>query len=102
MTECDKCRSEAIIYQKYSGMHLCGSHFEEDVHRKIRESIRETGVFAHSARVAVAVSGGKDSCTLLYALKTLFCRRPNIELIAIMVDEGIEGMSSRALRKRST
>lgn len=97
MTECDKCRSEAIIYQKYSGMHLCGDHFEQDVHRKIRESIRETGVFAHSAQIAVAISGGKDSCTLLYALKTLFCKRPNIELTAIMVDEGIEGYRPKKL-----
>lgn len=97
MTECDKCRSRAVIYQKYSGMHLCEDHFEEDVHRKIRESIRETGVFAHSARIAVAISGGKDSCTLLYALKTLFCRRPNIELTAIMVDEGIDGYRPKTL-----
>jgi tRNA(Ile)-lysidine synthase TilS/MesJ len=91
MVVCDKCRAGAIIHQKYSGMHLCSAHFEEDVHRKIRESIRQTGIFARPARVAVALSGGKDSSTLLYALRTLFSRRRDIEFIAIIIDERIDG-----------
>jgi uncharacterized protein (TIGR00269 family) len=99
MVSCNKCRGRAIIYQKYSGMRLCSAHFEEDVHRKIRESIRETGFFAHKARVAVALSGGKDSSTLLYALKTLFSKRRDIELIAIMIDEGIEGYRPKTLER---
>jgi uncharacterized protein (TIGR00269 family) len=88
--KCDKCRSKAMIFQKYSGMHLCSVHFEEDVRRKIRESIRETGVFAKRARVAVALSGGKDSSVLLCVLKDLFSKRKDVELVAVMIDEGIE------------
>lgn len=90
MIECDKCRSKAIIFQKYSGMHLCSVHFEEDVRRKIRESIRETGIFAKRARVAVALSGGKDSSVLLCVLKDLFSKRKDIEFVAVIIDEGIE------------
>jgi uncharacterized protein (TIGR00269 family) len=97
MATCDKCRAESIIHQRYSGMHLCKAHFKDDVHRKIRENIRETGIFAHKARVAVALSGGKDSSVLLYALKDLFSKRKDIELIAIMIDEGIDGYRSRRL-----
>ncbi len=97
MIECDKCRSKAVIHQKYSGMHLCPAHFTDDAHRKIRESIRETRVFARSARVAVALSGGKDSSVLLYALKDIFARRMDIEFIGIMIDEGIDGYSPKAL-----
>jgi len=102
MVVCDKCRAEAIIHQKYSGMHLCSAHFEEDVHRKIRESIRQTGIFARPARVAVALSGGKDSSTLLYALRTLFSRRRDIEFIAIIINERIDGHRLKTLdRARS-
>lgn len=97
MMECDKCRAEAVIHQRYSGMHLCKAHFRDDVHRKIRECIRETGIFARKARVAVALSGGKDSSVLLYALKDLFSKRKDIEFIAIMVDEGIEGYRPKRL-----
>lgn len=53
MTKCDKCQSSAIIYQKYSGMRLCQAHFDQDVHRKIRESLRQTGLFGRGVRVAL-------------------------------------------------
>jgi uncharacterized protein (TIGR00269 family) len=95
--KCDKCRSSAIIFQRYSGMHLCSVHFDEDVRRKIRESIRETGVFARRARVAVALSGGKDSSVLLCVLKDLFSKRKDVELVAIMIDEGIEAYRPKTL-----
>jgi len=98
MLRCDKCRSRAIIHQKYSGLHLCQSHFEGDVHRKIRESLRKTRIFSRGAKIAVALSGGKDSSTLLYVLKTLFSRRKDIEIVALLIDEGIEGYRPRTLR----
>jgi uncharacterized protein (TIGR00269 family) len=97
MIRCDKCSSKSIVFQKYSGMHLCHSHFEEDVHRKIRESLRETRIFANKAKVAVALSGGKDSATLLYVLKNLFSSRKDIELVAILIDEGIESYRHNTL-----
>jgi uncharacterized protein (TIGR00269 family) len=79
-------------------MHLCRIHFEEDVHRKIRESLRETKIFAASkAKVAVALSGGKDSSTLIYVLKSLFSCRKDIELVAILIDEGIESYRHNTL-----
>ncbi len=59
MTKCDKCQRCAIIYQRYSGMHLCREHFEEDVHRKIREALRKTGLFGRDARIAVGLDGGQ-------------------------------------------
>ncbi len=42
-------------------------------------------------RIAVALSGGKDSIALLYVLHKIFKNRPDIELLAITIDEGIEG-----------
>ena len=95
--KCDKCTASAIIYQKYSGMHLCARHFQEDVHRKIRESLRESGIFGHGAKIAVGVNGSADSAVLIYVLKSLFSNRNDIELVAIMIDEGIVGYSHHAL-----
>ena len=44
-------------------------------------------------KVAVGVSGGKDSLYLLYVLKMLFEQHQNNgnELIAVTIDEGIKG-----------
>ena len=88
MTKCDKCPSCAIIYQRYSGMHLCREHFEEDVHRKIREALRKTGLFGRDARIAVGLDGSGKSATLAFVLKNLFIRRKDIDLLAVIIDEG--------------
>ena len=88
MTKCDKCNCSAIIYQRYSGMHLCREHFEEDVHRKIREELRKTGLFGPDSRIAVGLDGGRKSATLAFVLKNLFIARKDIDLLAVIIDEG--------------
>jgi uncharacterized protein (TIGR00269 family) len=69
-------------------MHLCREHFEEDVHRKIREELRKTGLFGREARIAVGLDGGGKSATLAFVLKNLFIHRKNINLLAVIIDEG--------------
>ena len=88
MTQCDKCHCRAIIYQRYSGMHLCRMHFEEDVHRKIREALRRTHLFGPGSRIALGLDGGRKSATLAFVLKNLFVRRRDIDLLAVIIDEG--------------
>ncbi len=88
MTKCDKCPQSAIIYQRYSGKHLCREHFEEDVHRKIRETLRKTGLFGLGSRIAVGLDGGRKSATLAFVLKNLFVHRKDIDLLAVIIDEG--------------
>lgn len=88
MFRCDKCQSTAIIYQKYSGMRLCQTHFDGDVFRKVRESLRQTGLFGRGARVALALDGSKESAVLAFVLKEIFGNRLDIDFVAIIVDEG--------------
>lgn len=97
MTRCDKCNARAVIFQRYSGMHLCQSHFDDDVHRKVREALRETGIFGKGAKLAIGLDGSKNSSAVLYIMKNLFSRRRDIEMVAVLVDEGIFGYRSKAL-----
>ena len=48
-------------------------------------------------RIAVGVSGGKDSMTLLSILTKLEESFPHAELVAITIDEGIDGYREEAL-----
>jgi uncharacterized protein (TIGR00269 family) len=97
MIKCDKCSNRAIIFQKYSGMHLCRDHFDQDVNRKVRETLRQTKIFGRGAKIAMALSGDKDSSVLLYILKNLFAKRRDIEIIAILIDEGLSGYRPETL-----
>lgn len=69
-------------------MHLCREHFEEDVQRKIREALRKTRLFGPGSRIAVGLDGGRNSATTAFALKHLFASRRDIELLAVIIDEG--------------
>jgi uncharacterized protein (TIGR00269 family) len=97
MTKCDKCSARPIIFQRYSGMHLCRSHFDEDVHRKVREVLRETRTFGRGVKMAIALDGCGNSSSLLYILKNIFSGRRDIEMVALLVDEGISGYRTKTL-----
>lgn len=96
MASCDKCQHRAIIYQRYSGMHLCQEHFEKDVERKVREALRQTGLFGRGVHLAVGLDGGRRSAVLAYILQSLFSRRRDIVFLAIIIDRADDdGRSAR-------
>ncbi|MBN1194152.1 MAG: TIGR00269 family protein [Methanomicrobiaceae archaeon] len=89
--KCSKCHRDAIIFQRYSGMHLCRQHFIADFEGRAKKVIRKNRWIERGDRIGVALSGGKDSSALLYFLTTLFRDRPDVEISAITIDEGIGG-----------
>lgn len=59
----------------------------------IRQAIQDYNMIEEGDRIAVGVSGGKDSLTLLYAMKLLQGFYPKrFELSAITCNVGFEGM----------
>jgi uncharacterized protein (TIGR00269 family) len=97
---CSKCRRPAVIYQRYSGLHLCRTHFSADFEAKAKRAIRVHRWIAPHDRIAVAMSGGKDSSALLFFLHRLVGKRKDVELVAITVDEGIENYRDPSIARR--
>jgi uncharacterized protein (TIGR00269 family) len=97
--QCDKCGKEAVILQKYSGMHLCAGHEIADVERKIKKRMRQDRMVVQGDHVAVAMSGGKDSAATLSILVETFNKRPDIKFTAITIDEGIDGYRNFSIPK---
>jgi uncharacterized protein (TIGR00269 family) len=95
--KCQRCNKNAVIYQKYSNAHFCKLHFIEDVERKIKRDIRKFKMVQKGDRIAIALSGGKDSIVLLYVLHKIFLDRKDLELCAITIDEGIKGYREHTL-----
>ncbi|KQC04478.1 MAG: tRNA(Ile)-lysidine synthase [Methanoculleus sp. SDB] len=89
--KCDRCNRDAIVFQRYSGMHLCRQHFVADFEGRAKKLIRKQRWIESGDRIGVALSGGKDSSALLYFLTTLFRDRRDVEIRAITIDEGICG-----------
>lgn len=98
--KCQKCDREAIIYQRYSGMHLCERHFLRDFEGRAKKAIRKHHWIQPNDTIAVAMSGGKDSSALLHFLVSEFSKRRDIRLMAISIDEGIEGYRDLSIPRR--
>lgn len=95
---CTICRrKEAFFFRLYSGEKLCRKCFAESIEEKVRATIAKYQMFEFDDRIAVAVSGGKDSISLLHVLAKIERDYPKASLVAVMVDEGIEGYRDEAL-----
>lgn len=88
---CDLCPSEASVYLRYNGTHLCSEHFCSYVEKRVKKEIRKEIDVFRGDTIGVAVSGGKDSMVMLSILRSIFNERNGINLACISVDEGIAG-----------
>ncbi|MDW8022799.1 MAG: TIGR00269 family protein [Nitrososphaerota archaeon] len=96
---CTLCRRrEAFFFRPYSGERLCARCFVKSIEDKVRATIAKYKMLEFDDRIAVAVSGGKDSVSLLHILTKIERDYPRASLVAVSVDEGIRGYRSEALK----
>jgi uncharacterized protein (TIGR00269 family) len=99
MVFCTACkRHEAVYMRSYSGEKLCAKCFIDSIEDKVRATIAEYGMFRYDDKIMLAVSGGKDSITMLHILTKLVGKFPKSSLCAVTVDEGIKGYRDEALK----
>ncbi|MBW6462043.1 MAG: TIGR00269 family protein [DPANN group archaeon] len=89
--KCSKCEKKAVYYRKFEGQWLCKNHFSTSIEKRARKTIRTCELIEHNDRIAVGISGGKDSLTMLYFLNKITSRRKDVSIFAILIDEGIKG-----------
>lgn len=95
--KCSECGKEAIILQRYSGLHLCHEHFLESVRKRVYSEFRRQVHLRGGEKIAVAYSGGKDSTLTLCLMNEIVKPMRNVSLAAIIVDEGIAGYRDTGL-----
>ena len=91
------CCNEKPIIGIYSGEKLCKNHFTEYFENKIFKTIRQFELLDKDENLGVALSGGKDSLTVLHILNKLSQQNPKIRVNAIAIDEGIAGYRDNTL-----
>jgi len=99
MTVCTLCgRKDAVFGRSYSGENLCVRCFCRTIEDRVRRTISKYEMLGPKDRIMVAVSGGKDSVTLLHILAKIEKAFPDVVLCAGTVDEGIRDYRDEALR----
>ena len=93
---CTKCGKPAAISLRYANLDLCQSHFTRMFESRVMRTVREYRMLKKGDRVAVGLSGGKDSCVMLHLLHKISKSLP-LELTAITIDEGIAGYRNKSL-----
>lgn len=83
--KCTKCSQKAVFLEPS----FCKKHFLEYVEKKVVATIKKYKLISQKDKLVVAVSGGKDSLTILSILRKYSKNSKN--LIALCIDEGIEG-----------
>ena len=94
--KCDRCGETAVYTRRYSGESLCGDCFSRSILQKTARTISKYGMIRRGEEVAVAVSGGKDSLSLLSILQQI-SEKGGFAIRAVTIDEGIPGYRDEAL-----
>lgn len=96
---CDVCkRREAFFFRPYSGRKLCKKCFSESIEKKVAATVSKYKMLKFDDKTAVAVSGGKDSVSLLHILAKMELKCSKASVSAITIDEGIRGYRDEALK----
>ena len=93
---CTKCGRKAVYRRRYSGEALCGSCFSESIVEKTKRTISQYRMLKYGDKVALGVSGGKDSLSLLHILSKI-SEPYGTKIYAVTVDEGIDGYREEAV-----
>jgi uncharacterized protein (TIGR00269 family) len=94
--KCSKCEKTAIINIPYAKQKLCKDCFNDFFVKRVKKVVEEFKMFREGEKVAVAVSGGKDSVALLHALKKAF---PDQKIYAFYINLGIKYYSDNLEKK---
>ncbi|MFC1768574.1 TIGR00269 family protein [Nanoarchaeota archaeon] len=92
------CKKNPII-ELQSGRLLCKDHYIHYFEKKVLKTIRKFKLIEKNDKICVALSGGKDSLSLLYLLKRIFKERKDLKLSAILINEGIHGYRNKTQKR---
>lgn len=93
-----ECGGNPVYYAPHMGRHFCKKHFIGYFEKKAKLEIRQKKLIRKGERIALALSGGKDSFSMLHFLSHLKSALP-FNFFAITIDEGVKGYREHTIRR---
>ncbi|MEM5835354.1 MAG: TIGR00269 family protein [Candidatus Aenigmatarchaeota archaeon] len=90
-----ECGRKSIYFKENEGRGYCKLCLSKYVEKNFKKTIGKEKLIENNDKIAVALSGGKDSSLLLFLLKKFFRN----EIYAIIVDEGIGEYREKSIEK---
>lgn len=94
---CDRCKAKSAYHREYSGESLCAKCFSKSLMEKVAKTISKYSMLKYGDKVAIAVSGGKDSLSLLHMMVPI-CKKHGSSVCVVTIDEGIDGYRDESLQ----
>ena len=94
---CKFCGKPASIYIRYANIALCREHFIQFFEKRVKRTIERFKMISPGEKIGVAVSGGKDSLTLLHVLYSL-SKLMDFKLIGFTINLGIRKYSEECVK----
>lgn len=91
------CGRKAIYKRREDKQGYCGFCISRIIEKTFKETTSKTKLIEDDDKIAVAISGGKDSSVLLQLMHKTFKDNPNVELIPILIDEGVQGYRDKSI-----
>ena len=92
------CGKTAVYYRKWEGHSYCKDCFSKQLEKRFRKTVSKNKLLKKGDKIAVALSGGKDSQVLLYLMHRI-SRAMQIKLFGISVEEGIKNYREKSIRQ---
>ncbi|MDD5254322.1 MAG: TIGR00269 family protein [Candidatus Nanoarchaeia archaeon] len=86
---CKLCSKEPVRTLTNNKIKLCRNCFFKYFERKVAKTILKYQLIRKGDYIGIALSGGKDSMSILYILSS-YCRKKRIKFMAVMIDEGVK------------
>ncbi|MDG6905984.1 MAG: TIGR00269 family protein [Nitrososphaerota archaeon] len=96
-----RCGGKTVFFRAYNGESLCAACFNDSIFDKVKRTISRYDMLRYGDKVGVALSGGKDSSSLLYIMSKIM-KGHGSELYALTIDEGIAGYREESVRNAET
>ncbi len=95
--KCAKCDEPAVYLRRYTAEQLCRGCLIKTSLDRVRRTINKNQMLKDDDRIAVAISGGKDSAVLFDIICRIESAYPHSEIVPFTIDEGISGYRDKAL-----